>query len=66
MKLIFATHNDSKLKEVHQLTEHLNLDIISLKELNFHTEIEETGNTLEENAWIKAQTIFDKYISQFK
>ena len=61
MKLIFATHNDSKLKEVNQLTKHLDLELVSLKDLNYNTEIIEYGSTLEENAWIKAQTIYDEF-----
>lgn len=61
MKLIFATHNDSKLREVNQLTRDLGIEIISLKDLGYNTDIEEYGSTLEENSWIKAQTIFDEF-----
>lgn len=53
MKLVFATHNDHKLKEVQQLLpEHI--ELLSLKDINCLEEIPETGDTLEENAQIKA------------
>ena len=55
MKIIFATHNPNKKKEIDQLFEHI--DIIGLSDLNFNEEIPETGETLEENAAIKAHTI---------
>lgn len=61
MKLVFATHNQSKLKEVQQLLQDLPFEIISLNDLNYHDDIPETGDTLEENAWIKAKTIFDEF-----
>lgn len=59
MELIFATHNQHKLEEVKQmLPQHIQFK--SLTEINFHDEIEETGTTFEENARIKAQTIYQK------
>jgi XTP/dITP diphosphohydrolase len=60
MEIIFATHNQGKLKEI-QSSVNQNINIISLDELKDFEEIEETGNTLEENALIKAQTIYNKY-----
>lgn len=58
MEIIFATHNPNKLKEVQQLLPaHLHLK--GLKEIGFTKDIPETGNTLNENAWIKADTIFN-------
>ncbi|MBQ0147386.1 MAG: RdgB/HAM1 family non-canonical purine NTP pyrophosphatase [Flavobacteriaceae bacterium] len=59
MELIFATHNQHKLEEVKQmLPQHIQFK--SLTEINFHDEIEETGDTFIENARIKAQTIYKK------
>jgi XTP/dITP diphosphohydrolase len=60
MKLIFATHNQHKLLEIQQLLP-LNLNLISLTDLNYCEEIEETGQNLEENALIKAQAIKNLY-----
>ena len=61
MKIIFATGNKGKLKEVEKIFNNTDFEIISLAELGFTEEIEETGNTFEQNAFIKAETIFEKY-----
>ena len=57
-KLIFATNNSNKLKEIRKSI--LNLEIISLTDLNLHEDIPETGITLKENALQKAQFIHNK------
>ncbi len=59
MKLIFATHNKNKAKEVRSLMPAF-IELLSLDDINFHTEIEENANTLEGNALLKAKTIFEK------
>lgn len=60
MKIIFATGNENKVKEVREiLPKHI--EIVSLKEMAYLDDIEETGKTLEENSLLKAQTIYDKY-----
>ncbi len=59
MKLIFATHNLNKVKEILPLVGDNKLS--SLDDLGFYDEIEETGKTLEENALIKARFIYDKF-----
>jgi XTP/dITP diphosphohydrolase len=61
MKLIFATGNKGKLKEVKKIFSNTKYEIISLDDLGFTGEIEETGKTFEENAFIKAETIFNKF-----
>jgi len=61
MIIIFATSNKGKLKEVKKIFNNSKWEIISLSELGFDEEIEETGQTFEENAFIKADTIFEKY-----
>lgn len=61
MKIIFATRNKGKLKEVQKIFGNEKFEIISLSELGFNDEIEETGTTFEENAFIKADTIFKKF-----
>ncbi|MEM9647787.1 MAG: non-canonical purine NTP diphosphatase [Bacteroidota bacterium] len=60
MKIVFATHNAHKLREVQQLLpEHIQL--LSLDVIGCMEEIPETGSTLEENAKIKADHITEKY-----
>ena len=56
-KLIFATHNKNKLKEVRDLMPN-HLQLLSLDELNIFDEIEETASTIEGNALLKAQAIY--------
>ncbi len=60
MKIIFATGNENKVKEIRALLPK-DIEIVSLKEMEFFEDIEETGKTLEENSMLKAKTIFDKY-----
>uniref|UniRef100_UPI0039A649BB RdgB/HAM1 family non-canonical purine NTP pyrophosphatase n=1 Tax=Ornithobacterium rhinotracheale TaxID=28251 RepID=UPI0039A649BB len=55
MKLVFATHNQHKVEEVQKMLP--DFEILSLTDIGFHDEIEETGKTFEENACIKAETI---------
>ena len=59
MKLIFATNNAHKLSEIKSAI--TNFDIIGLSESGIEEEIQETGDTLQENARQKARFIFDKY-----
>ncbi len=59
MKLIFATHNKNKLKEVKSLMPS-SIELLSLDEISFNDEIEETADTIEGNALLKAKTIFEK------
>jgi len=57
MQLIFATHNKNKLKEVKSLMPS-SIILLSLNDINFQSEIEETSATIEGNALLKAQTIY--------
>ena len=58
MQLIFGTHNKNKVEEIAKILPSGYI-IKSLTDLNFNSEIEESGTTLEENALIKATTIFN-------
>ena len=57
MKLVFASNNTHKLEEVRQILP-AHVEVISLKELGFFQEIEETGETLEDNSNLKAQVVW--------
>ncbi|TAJ15246.1 non-canonical purine NTP diphosphatase [Marinilabiliaceae bacterium JC017] len=60
MKLVFATNNPHKLKELkHLLGDSFHL--LSLSEIDCTDNIPETGNNLEENALQKSEYIFKKY-----
>lgn len=58
-ELIFATGNKGKLAEVEKIFENSHFKIISLYDLGDVPEIEETGSTFEENAFIKAEAIYN-------
>jgi len=60
MKLVFATNNLNKLKEVQQMLPNT-IELLSLKDINCFDEIDETENTLEGNAKLKANYITQKY-----
>lgn len=56
-KLILATGNEGKLKEIRMILGDLGVEILSLKEAGIDTDVEENGTTFEENAVIKATEI---------
>ncbi len=56
-KLIFATGNQGKLKEIREIMADLDVEVLSMKEAGVQTEIEEKGTTFEENAVIKARAV---------
>jgi XTP/dITP diphosphohydrolase len=58
-KIIFATGNEGKMKEVKSILADLGMEILSLKEAGINIDIEENGTTFEENAMIKANAIRD-------
>lgn len=57
MKIIFATGNQGKVREIKQIMEDMDAEIVSMKEAGIFMDIEENGNTFEENALIKARAI---------
>ena len=61
MKIIFASQNKGKLKEVNKIFQGTSFEIISLADIGFIEEIEETGATFEENAFLKAKYIYSRY-----
>lgn len=56
-KIIFATSNENKMKEIRMILKDLPAEILSLKEAGIQADIVEDGTTFEENALIKARTI---------
>ncbi len=61
MKIIFATQNKGKAKEVKDLFANTMFEVFSLYDLGNNIEIEETGETLYENALIKAKAVYQIY-----
>ena len=60
MKLIFASHNEHKTTEIRQLLPP-DIQLLSLNDLNYHDEIEESAATLEGNALLKATHVFSLF-----
>jgi non-canonical purine NTP pyrophosphatase (RdgB/HAM1 family) len=60
MKIVFATNNQNKLIEVRNILGN-QFDIVSLKDIGCYEDIPEKGQTLKDNALIKAQYVYDKY-----
>ena len=60
MKLVFATNNVNKLKEVQEMLPN-SIELLSLKDIHCFDEIDETETTLEGNARLKASYVTQKY-----
>ena len=58
-KIIFATGNEGKMKEIREIMADLDAEILSMKEAGITADIEENGRTFEENAVIKARTVME-------
>lgn len=56
LTFVAATNNAGKLREIHDILETYGFDCISLKEAGIESDPEETGETFEENAVIKAKS----------
>lgn len=56
-KIIFATGNQDKMKEIRMILEDLGVVVSSMKEAGIDVDIVEDGTTFEENAMIKAEAI---------
>lgn len=57
MKIIFATGNEEKMREIRMIMADLGMEIMSMKEAGISTDAEENGKTFEENALIKAKAV---------
>ena len=60
MKIVFATNNNHKLSEIRDILNEA-CEVKSLKEIGCNVDIPETGTTLEENALIKANYVWDHF-----
>lgn len=60
MKIVFATNNANKIKEIQSLLPST-IEIISLESIGCHEEIPETADTIEGNSILKANYVTQKY-----
>ena len=56
-KIIFATGNAGKMKEIREILADLQVEIQSMKEAGIEADIVENGSTFDENARIKAESV---------
>lgn len=56
-KIIFATGNENKVKEIREILKGSGIEVITMKEAGIDVDIVEDGKTFEENALIKARTV---------
>ena len=59
MELIVATHNKGKLREFGRILEPLGIRVRSEEEVCPGLEVEETGTTFAQNAYLKAKALYD-------
>jgi XTP/dITP diphosphohydrolase len=60
-KIIFASKNEGKVKEVRDILNGIEAEILSLNDVGFKDEIPEAEDTFEGNAKIKAKVIYDEF-----
>ena len=61
MEIIYATTNEGKKNQIQSFLEYNNYDVklITLKDIGFNEDIDENGETFEENSYIKAKAVKD-------
>lgn len=58
-KIIFATGNEGKMREIREILKELQVPVLSMKEAGVSPDIEENGTTFAENAEIKARAVWN-------
>lgn len=59
-RIIFATGNADKMREICEIMKDTDIDVISMEEAGVKAEPEENGTTFEKNAMIKARAVWKK------
>ena len=59
MKLILASNNKKKLRELGEILSDMDVELLSQREVGCDFEVEETGTTFAENAYLKAKAVAD-------
>lgn len=57
MRIVFATGNKDKMREIRQILGSLGMEIVSMKEADVDVDVEENGTTFAENSMIKARAV---------
>lgn len=59
MKLVLASQNENKLREMTTILSQLGVEVCLQSELGLHVDVEETGSTFEENSLLKARAVME-------
>lgn len=59
-RIIFATSNQGKMREIREILKGLGTEILSMKEAGVQADIVEDGDTFEANAVIKAKAVWEE------
>ncbi|MBR1669075.1 MAG: RdgB/HAM1 family non-canonical purine NTP pyrophosphatase [Butyrivibrio sp.] len=59
MRIVFATGNKDKMKEIKRILAGIDAEVLSMKEAGVYEDVEENGKTFSENARIKADAIYE-------
>ena len=59
-RIIFATGNEGKMREIREILKELGVPVMSMKEAGVSLDIDENGKTFRENAEIKARAVWEK------
>ena len=57
MKVVLASRNPHKLKEISKITEKFGIELVLQSDLGVDIDVEETGTTFEENSFLKAEAV---------
>ncbi len=60
MRVILASNNKNKIREMQQILEPFGMEVLSQKEAGADFEVEENGTTFAENAALKAETVYER------
>ena len=59
MKLVLASQNKKKIKEMNEILAQLGVEVASQAEVGVNVDVEETGSTFEENSLLKARAVME-------
>ena len=59
MKVVLASQNRHKLEEIQAIVSRFDMELVLQSELGVHIDVDETGETFEENSWLKAKAVVD-------
>jgi len=57
MKFVLATANPGKIREMREVLSEFDIELVTREDLGINLDVDETGSTFSENAWLKAKAI---------